>query len=436
MHLEPGGYPIAAIDQLRTLNDAGDLAFWFGLKQLWYHQGALPALGLPEKLPELEGGAACPHPYVEGSSWQMVADPPGLRPWTTIWRDGPDKHRVELCVPSWDADSPYRAVPTPDELLAAQTRFERATGILWRVNGAWTSDRLLTSLHQGRGRNPIRPSEIPSVAIEGNPPAGNEPQFSWWRRDALTAGENKASWCHGYDKHGMFLSAASGLKLGVGRVEHRTGAPEKPWPGYYRIRRPEPSSSLWPDPFHPMTALAFREEPEMWVTAPSFAAAGDVEVLESYTYPEQGAFLDGWYKHLKAGREATAGDPVVQAAIKAVYQKGIGYLGHPRPGKPTYQPNWRHSVNAVARLNVWRNLTKLAAPPFLVHVDEAWWFTRIADPARFAARLGLELGDGLKHWAPKGSIPGGVAREMLRSARTPQAAQRAFGDYVKQSREG
>lgn len=440
--LEPGGWPVAGLNQLATLDDLGEFATWFDLKQIWIHRHALAALGLPHALPKLDGGAGWAHPWVEGTSWQMRTDPPGLRPWTTLWRDQPEKRRWELCVPSWDPDSPFRGVRSADELAGALDRFERATGVLWRVNGAWTSDRLLAGLHQGRGRNPILVSEHPPPAVEGNPPAGNEPQFSWWRE--LTRAERGATWCHIFDKHAMFLAATTNLELGVGHVVYSPGPPApserghaRP-PGYYRIRRPDPGPDTWPDPFRP-TMSRFLDDADgtLWVTLPTLHFAGDVEILEAWTWPKHSQFFNGWYKRLTEARKVSAGDELVQTAVKAIYQKGIGFLARKDgPGKPTYQPYWRHAVNAVARLNVWRNLTGLAAPPALVHFDEGWYFTKMADPYRLAARLGLKMGDGSGQWAPKGSLPGPVARQLLAEAKTPGGAQSASVDYLKQSREG
>jgi len=358
-----------------------------GLRQLWLTPSALAAIGLPAELGRLFGSNAG-HPFLEAPGRAVPAAQTALAPRLSCWGGGLPP--FELLVPAWDRGSPWRALTYAPALLAELVDFTDATGMLWKGSGAITSDAWLRTYYGRR----LSLMEWPPPALEG----GLEPDLHFYR--APEGPELRASHLMAFDVRGMYLSAASSLALPAGQYSQGfTSNLGGPFPGYWRV--PDGAGG-----WH-------------YVTTPT-AEAALVNYLTTagYYWPESHRYLEPWYRTLRDGRARlmASGAGVALEALKAVYRQGIGRFGstaRTRPDDPLFLPYWRHAVQAEARTRLERRIAALTQRPAAVDVDCLYFLTSARSPERFAARVGLTLGDGLGRFRFVGLAPGREGRSAL-----------------------
>jgi transcriptional regulator with XRE-family HTH domain len=369
--------------------------------------------------------------------WQLTRR--GFGPWARIYRpaQGEQRQCVQLAILPWDALDTRAwgsAAELPPEELA-QVLGEYATRVTTpRGSTAVCGLELMTALRPptravqektGRwvsGPNPGALTEAvdpaPPEAPDEHPliaalyPRGHqrtpaevldEEAFEWIRDPGLLTGaECSKAFAVGIDVNMAFAAAANRLTVGLGAPVH-VKAPvfDKKLPGSWLVDLAgvEVDQRL-PNPFTPHGTTP---EGPAWYATSTVAYAvelgHEVEPVEAYVRPDNGAYLDAWYTRLRDAYiavmeqlEVTAGmdeadflaamerhksiDPgltAVLSAIKATVKGGIGKLrerpqgaqykpGEPWPAleRPTWRPDIRAAVISTARINMHRKMRKLA----------------------------------------------------------------------------
>ncbi|WP_326581873.1 helix-turn-helix domain-containing protein (plasmid) [Actinacidiphila glaucinigra] len=361
----------------------------------------------------------------------------GFGPWARIYRpaEGNKRFCVQLCILGWDAldsrswgnaallEPPALAhllgvyasrVMTPrgstavigQELMTAMRPPTRA--VEGEQSGEWVSGHNPGSL----GSEPVEaaPPEVP----DGHPLLAHLPRFYQrtpaevlieeaydWSRP-LTDAECRKRFVVGIDVNMAFAAGANGTYVGLGAPVHvHKPKFDKALPGSWLVDL----SHIELDPRLPSPFTPHGERPEgpAWYATPTVAYAVelgyDVHPIEAYVRPENGRYLDDWYKRLRNAYVATMADlgvtasmspeafleamavhkqanpemAIVLSAVKATVKGGIGKLrerphgGGWRPGepwnalkRPTWRPDIRAAVIATTRINMHRKMLNLA----------------------------------------------------------------------------
>ncbi|MFF4590453.1 telomere-associated protein Tap [Streptomyces sp. NPDC001388] len=334
------------------------------------------------------------------------------------------------------------------------------------ATGTWTSGLNPGALtHPVDPAPPEAPDEHPVVAryprSHQRTPAEvlDEEAFEWIRDpEQLTDDECQKPYAVGIDVNMAFAAAANRLTVGLGAPVHVNHPRfDKKVPGSWLVDL----SHITLDPRlpNPFTPHGQRPEGPAWYATPTVAYATelgyDIHPIEAYLRPEHGPYLDAWYTRLRDAYLATMErlgvtpgmsesdflaameqhkhtDPaqaIVLSAIKATVKGGIGKLrerpqgaGY-RPGerwpaleRPTWRPDIRAAVIAVARINMHRKMLKLAATglyPIAVLSDCAVYLSDGPCPLHFLPRTpeGKPLPGGFR----LGVSPGMVKHEGTQS---------------------
>ncbi|MEU2281457.1 helix-turn-helix transcriptional regulator [Streptomyces sp. NPDC013178] len=418
-------------------------------------EAASERYGLPVRLTKeerLAGRIPDDHKAVKQlrrADWQLTRR--GLGPWARIYRpaQGGRRHCVQLCIPSWDAlDARIwdgaAELPPPELARLLGTYAQRV--MIPRGSTAVTGLELMTALHpptrasrpdeHGKRHSEHNPGSLgtqpvdcaPCEAPDGHPLLAGLPRFHQrgpeemlleeaydWARP-LTDAECLKPYVVGIDVNLAFGAAANGAVVGLGAPVHVKNPPFDPkLPGSWLVdlshvdlsrvlvgkewRRLD--AELLPSPFTPR---GDRPEGPAWYATPTVAYAVelgyDVAPLEAWVRPDNGRYLDGWYKRLRDAYVTTMADlgvtgdmppeeflaamdghrqrdehmAIVLSAIKATVKGGIGKLrerprgGGWRPGRPwpalarpTWRPDIRAAVISRARVNMHRKMVTLAA---------------------------------------------------------------------------
>ncbi|WP_405674423.1 helix-turn-helix domain-containing protein [Streptomyces sp. NBC_01511] len=419
-------------------------------------ESAALRLGLPSVL-EDRRGLRLPDDHkvntlIARAKWTLTKR--GFGPWARIYRPARDGRRqcVQLAVLPWDALDPrgwpgaatlppaelahvlgtYAArVITPCgstavsglELMTALRPPTRA--VKDPATGTWASGPVPGSLTRAVDPAPPEaPDEHPVVAPlyprghRRTPAEAIDEEAHDWIRDPqlLTDAECARKYAVGIDVNTAFLAAANRLPVGLGEPVHLT-APDfdKALPGSWLIDL----SGIEMDPRlpSPFTPRGSRPTGPAWYATPTVAYAHELVTtyglpvtlrpVEAWVRPENGPYLDFWYKRLAGAYKTTMaelgvtadldgpafltamedhkrsdpGGAAVLSAIKSTVKGGIGKLRERpqgiayRPGerwpalkRPTWRPDIRAAVIAAARTNMHRKLLKTAvatqsAPP-------------------------------------------------------------------------
>jgi hypothetical protein len=211
-----------------------------------------------------------------------------------------------------------------------------------------------------------------------------------------------------FDINGQFLSACSGLELGIGECVPGPAAFDRRLPGYHRVDRVR-SIDGYPAILEPG-----------WHATPVVAVAERLglrpSIMESHVWPTHCPVLQPWYAELRDARARlmASTDPAAPAALgllKDCYTKYLGYLRgkDARERNPrSYRPAWYDAVVSQANARQYLTLHKLAllgAPVVAVHLDtviveSSHTHQRIAPPA-------ITVSDQLGKYKPAGVVPAG-----------------------------
>lgn len=419
-------------------------------------ESACERYGLPVQLAQeerLAGRIPDSHKVVKQllrSHWQLTKR--GFGPWARIYRpaEGGRRQCVQLCIPSWDAlDTRHwdgSAHLPPAELARLLGTYAQRV-MTPRGSTAVTGLELMTALHpptrasepdeNGRRHSEHNPGSLgtqpvdcaPCEAPDGHPLLAGLPRFHQrgpaemlleeaydWTRP-LTDNECLQRYVVGIDVNLAFGAAANGAVVGLAckpvHVKHPAFDPKLPGSWLVDLSHVDLSrvlvgkewkrlqGELLPSPFTPR---GDRPEGPAWYATPTVAYAVelgyDVTPLEAYVRPDNGRYLDAWYKRLRDAYVATMADlgvpegltpkefltamhgckqrdeqmAIVLSAIKATVKGGIGKLrerprgggwhpGQPWPAlsRPTWRPDIRAAVISRARINMHRKMLTLAA---------------------------------------------------------------------------
>jgi DNA-binding XRE family transcriptional regulator len=409
-------------------------------------EAAAVRFGLPLEL-EDRRGLRLPEDHkvvqqIEKARWQLTRR--GFGPWARIYRPAQDGRRrcVQLAVLPWGALDPrdwgkawVAQVPTLHPGEVARVLGTYATRVITpRGGGATCGVALMEALRpatralkdEASGRYVSAP--LPGSLTEPVDPAppetpGEHPvSFALWGRDRpqhqaldeeayewtrdpelLSDAECAKAYAVGLDVNMAFAAASNRLLVGLGAPVH-VKAPvfEAKLPGCWFVDL----SGVEIDPRlpNPFTPHGTRPAGPAWYATPTVAYAVElgygVEPIEAWIRPENGPYLDPWYKHLRDAYMATMADlgvttdldeagflaamerlgsadpglAAVLTAIKATVKGGVGKLrerpqgARYRPGerwpaleRPTWRPDIRAAVISTARVNMHRKMMKLAA---------------------------------------------------------------------------
>ncbi|MEU3084738.1 DUF927 domain-containing protein [Streptomyces albidoflavus] len=407
----------------RHVDEVPALMAAYGLRTLWVHPSAMPAMGLPSLAERRELGDAqrreaeglpadakvqpagpmnpVAHPWVALGSGSAVAElhPGGLAAWTTLKLA--DGQRKLLALPGYETrfNKPRQAglggwggAETPEVLLDALMVY-----LLSTVHGPRERPQVIpyyqgpnetgADFAGGRDREDVRCEAIRALAV---PPAAQGlravplmvPQQ--WYRELSEAERATGGYLHRYDKTAAWLGAYSSTKLGVGEPVHG-GDGTHPDPGLAGYWRVADVPGTGPEGLPPLT---FREAAEggYWLTTPSLALLRELypdwtpHVLESWHWPESKVALSSMYKRVSASRvrivaaieEGRPGAKWAKQVNGRIYQSFRGHLGRREPrrdhetgaaydGDLYFRPDWADMLISQATANLYRNLVKFAA---------------------------------------------------------------------------
>ncbi|MFD3485707.1 telomere-associated protein Tap [Streptomyces sp. NPDC058665] len=412
-------------------------------------ESAALRLGLPAVL-EDRRGLRLPDDHkvnkqITRAKWTLTKR--GFGPWARIYRPAREGRRqcVQLAVLPWDALDPRSwsgtATLPPAELahvlgtyaarvitpcgstavsgLELMTALRPPTRPVKDAAGdTWVAGPVPGSLTRAVDPAPAEaPDEHPVVAAlyprghRRTPDEVIDEEAHDWIRDPqlLTDAECARKYAVGIDVNTAFLAAANRLPVGLGEPVH-LAAPDfdKSLPGSWLIDL----SGIEMDPRlpSPFTARGSRPTGPAWYATPTVAYAHELVTtyglpvtlspVEAWVRPENGPYLDPWYKRLADAYKTTmaelgvtadldehaflaamenhkGADPALAAvlsAIKSTVKGGIGKLRERpqgaayRPGerwpaleRPTWRPDIRAAVIATARVNMHRKLLRTAA---------------------------------------------------------------------------
>jgi hypothetical protein len=359
--------------------------------QVWIMPRLAETLGLSGSAPSRTAESAG-HPALARLRLTGWSTSEKLGPWVKVWRG--TGRALRLAVVGWqDKELCGLVAGEPDAWTLAWRigEFARVVGMPYMVSHGVTGIELLQR-HRPKGRRlAVRDAvEPPAPAVRRVRAAAD---FAWRRQP--TTDEARLGWLHIYDINGMYLAAASSVRLGLGEARH-VEAPTWPVqaasapPGYWLLDPGEPSSWSLPDLFDPTSR---GRGGLRWVTTPTLVLAAEmgyrIEPVEAWLYdraPEgmesaHARMLEPWYKALRDARRALfaegAGHDVdvkaVLTTLKRAYAGGVGRLdAKGAEGARLYRPDWTHHVMATAGANAMRKMLKAAAVdryPLVVATD-------------------------------------------------------------------
>jgi hypothetical protein len=352
----------------------------------------------------------------------------GPAPWMTFWRPRPDGWRaadratVHIGMVPW--------IPLPSEKQGKTSRtpeiFKYHDDLVF--DGWQTTARLRdwsqrtqcayrmtpgVSLLSGiRDRWSIkRPGErVPTWRMTDPPPPAmvttTDRGFGAWESPQPSVGPLY----HAYDANLAFLAAMGVTEVTKGNLTF-CGAPKfdpaAPRPGYWLIVAPAWNHARIPNP-----AGHVRPGDEVWVTTPTMVLLRQLHDQGVIGMPR---IIQGWlalgddrtrvFRSLATKVSSAIADlstnpddedaVAVLHALKRGYKQAWGLLNS--PDSLTYRPDWHHSIQAMARVNMWRKLWTVARRddrwPVAINVDEVWYGSDRSSPVD-ASPLDLRPGAG------------------------------------------
>lgn len=449
---------LTAPDQLRLGWGGGEDRFP-DEGQVWLDAGALERLGLPAtvELPEQVASSdqarrsaitkafapllklpAVADALAEG--WQLGRH--GLDAWTRIWHPDLLPRGAWLVAIPWERvddvplleglDGPEPARQLADRLAA----WAAAVDVSYRLSPASTGVDLIDhtrpprrshddDLGAARHRRALvrgEAAELPDFLRRARDDRFRtvEADFSWWRPwTSLLASERDKPFVALYDRGKSYLTPWSNIELGLEGLTHRTGAAAS-WdgsekPGYYLVDRWTWDAWWLPDPAQTGAVSAFVDHNRVWVTSHTLrqlkTQGVEPAVHEAYTWQVSSRYLEVASQRIRAALDTAAGDPAVEATIKALYSSTVGKLGERdhRPDYHLWRPDWRHHIIANTRTAILHTLRKIhdtsGAAALVVDRDAIAFAVDDPDPWRAWPGSPDKLGTRVGQWKPIGVAP-------------------------------
>lgn len=353
----------------------------------------------------------------------------GLAPWMSFHAE--DRPSVRVCVWPWlDKDTAGTMADDGLVVFAANlTRFAAVMGTAFHTHPGVVGLSLLRDRTARRLRT--EPYWKPHADSLPSATAQCEADYRWLAPAPLFA---EGKFVHAYDARRAYVGAAQTADLSTSALEftHRTDF-DPHFSGYWQIERP-----VWNEPRLPHPAgyptEGMRPGQPQWVTTPTMCLLAELadhgmlampSVRQAYIGrgrdQDRGLpttrVLRGWAQTINRAALDTIeseADAAVHKAIKHVYQQGIGQLA--TPSGRVWRPDWRHTVIALARANLFRKMLRVGMTegrwPVGVLVDSIRYAHDEPD-ATAACPVGLRLGIGLgefddeKSWDAEAFLAGG-----------------------------
>jgi hypothetical protein len=191
-----------------------------------------------------------------------------------------------------------------------------------------------------------------------------------------------------YDLNRAYLAAAGNALVARNDLQHVSRPEWQPRAaGYWLVElSPWQLADRMPDP----AGYAPRAGGIRWLTTPTVRLLdeltdaghyGGYSIHDAWIAPGSrvtagwASTLNGICQHWHAIPDDPDGPAAIRAAGKAAYRETIGLFD--RPGGMIYRPDWRHTIIATARVNLWRALWQLGERdgvwPLAVDVDAAYY---------------------------------------------------------------
>ncbi len=354
----------------------------------------------------------------------------GFGPWPRVYRPVTDNKRasVQLAVTAWDAlsNGGWNLPPLSPADLARVLGTYTDRVLTPRGSTAVCGEELMTALrpptrahrdspdsswrsapNPGALHRPLDPAppEAPDThpLAQGRPPEQAMEEEAWdWSREPSDHEQDTFAYVVGLDTNLAFVSAASGLQVGLDAEPRHVRAPafDKKVPGsWYCDLTHVATDPRLPSPF---TSTGQPPTGPAWYATPTLAYAqelgADVRPIEAYLRDDHGGYLTPWYERLRdaylatmadlgvhqklpqadylaAMKKLATADPASLALLAAIKSTGKGGLGKLREGprtpaapytrwsalnKPTWRPDIRAAVVSRARVNQHRKMLKMA----------------------------------------------------------------------------
>jgi excisionase family DNA binding protein len=325
------------------------------------HHSALPELGLPADLP-------VPRPGERRPPHEWVMSTPGVSQRSL----GPaiEREKSEVLIGAYhDGGDPFADAKDGGVLLAALTAFRDALEWEYRHSAMMTGWHLIHGCwRHGPRRARLETLDVETVTLpELDGVGGGQaeiPYGSWTPDDPPQL--DPSCLIGAWDVNGQRLSACSRLPLGFGeaiRVPDAAAAGFERAPGYHRVTSvAEPYKGVIPPVLKPG-----------WHTTPRVMMAAylniDMEIAESWVWPQQAAYLDPFYDRMRVARERLHGDdsPGGRLALTALKQCYLLPFGRLRSAKMRerqdrwWRPAWYDTIIGQELAREYLRLHKLAA---------------------------------------------------------------------------
>ncbi|MDF3313069.1 hypothetical protein P3H15_50065 [Rhodococcus sp. T2V] len=285
--------------------------------------------------------------------------------------------------------SPAAGTYLPDEDLPAARELGRRLawcarhlGVLPGPTPARTGAAIVDKIKRERtrsGKGLVVATAGPVPPLDGAPRGDLEPAAGWTR---MPDTDDLEGVCRlvSIDQRAAYLASAGMLEFGYGQPTHLTGQAaaaaavgEKGAPfGLWRITLPPGRTLSLPEKLPLPHPHMLADQPvQTWVTTVSLdglcspvadggigADLDDLDIVESWVFPEQGRVLDKWAKILREARKVSVdtGDVATKRFIGSCYKGYIGRMVNPDMWTATrmahhHQPVWRAAIIAHCR---WR----------------------------------------------------------------------------------
>lgn len=376
---------------------------------------AAARLGFPKKAP-LSKKVMTGHPTLVAfrKTGYMVSE---LKPWFTLWANG--RPSVHIGIQPWLGEINNQLHHEESGNLAWRlAQFQALTGVAFHGSSALAAGTLMMDLGEAMKDANGRPLRIAwKPKWDGCIPAKSDCEQAYmWGGDHLAQGlPYRWKW----DATRQYLAAAHNSAVPIGTLQHtRQRAFSRKAQGYWRIVSPVWNIPELPNPTGKASGV------EGWVTTPTMELLEELaedgyvdmpEVLDSWT-TEEGIrdFFRPWVSRIETAYRYSIADTTpdglaVTDTIKGIYKRGIGFL-KTSTGR-IVRPDWRHTIIAKARANLFRKMfgvwLQTGLAPIHINVDEVTYESHYPDLERAEVKRLVRKSGKIEAAFPLGDKLGG-----------------------------